>query len=46
MYPSYRAVDAVRRTRYFRPETQRPVARKKDKDRYRRPRKDRSVRRG
>jgi len=37
MFTSYRAVDAVRRARYFRPEAQRPVARKKEKDRYRRP---------
>jgi hypothetical protein len=46
MHTSYRAVDAIRRARYHRPEAQRPIDRKKDKDRYRRPRTDRAYRRG
>lgn len=37
VHTSYRAVDAVRRARYHRPEAARPVRRKDDRDRYRRP---------
>lgn len=37
VHTSYRAVDAVRRARYFRPEAERPVRKKDDRDRYRRP---------
>lgn len=37
MHTSYGAVDAVRRARYHRPENRRPIRRRKDRDRYRRP---------
>jgi hypothetical protein len=37
VHSSYRAVDAVRKARYFRPESRRPVDRRQDKARYQRP---------
>ena len=37
VHSSYRAVEAVRKARYFRPEAQRPQSRRKEQDRYRRP---------
>lgn len=37
MHTSYRAVDAVRKARYHRPEARRPVSRKNQGERYRRP---------
>lgn len=38
MHTSYRAVDAIRKARYHRPEARRPIGRNNDRERYRRPR--------